>query len=228
MSVKEKNRSENIYQVDALHKRYGRTSVLKHVSLELASGSMTAIMGPSGSGKSTLLHCLGGVDKADSGKILFNGEDMMRMSLDAIAELRRTQIASIFQFFYLLPTLTVEENIAFPLQLQSIPVHQRKKRVDTILNQVDMMHRKHAFPNQLSGGEQQRTAIARALIMRPKIILADEPTGNLDSQNGQRILDLMRALLSAEGIALLLVTHSQEAAAICETIWKMQDGNLIL
>lgn len=152
----------------------------------------------------------------------------MRMSLDAIAELRRTQIASIFQFFYLLPTLTVEENIAFPLQLQSIPVHQRKKRVDTILNQVDMMHRKHAFPNQLSGGEQQRTAIARALIMRPKIILADEPTGNLDSQNGQRILDLMRALLSAEGIALLLVTHSQEAAAICETIWKMQDGNLIL
>ncbi len=221
-------KDKNIYRVKDLQKRYGKTTVLNDVSFELATGSMTAIMGPSGSGKSTLLHCLGGVDKADSGSIQFCGDDMTQMPPHAIAELRRTQIASIFQFFYLLPTLTVEENVAFPLQLQSVPLHQRNNRVVTILKQVDMTHRKEAFPNQLSGGEQQRTAIARALITRPKIILADEPTGNLDSQNGQRILDLMRELLSTEEIALLLVTHSQEAAAICDTTWKMQDGNLIL
>jgi len=189
---------------------------------------MTAIMGPSGSGKSTLLHCLGGVDKADSGRILFRGHDMMQMLPNEIAELRRTQIASIFQFFYLLPTLTVEENIEFPLQLQSIPLDQRKEQVATILKQVGMTHRKQAFPRQLSGGEQQRTAIARALITDPKVILADEPTGNLDSQNGQRILNLIQDLISTKGIALLLVTHSQEASAICDTTWKMQDGNLIV
>ncbi|HAQ99087.1 MAG TPA: ABC transporter, partial [Verrucomicrobiales bacterium] len=183
--------------------------------------------GLSGSGKSTLLHCLGGVDKADSGSILFHGKNMMCMPAHEIAELRRAQIASIFQFFYLLPTLTVEENIAFPLQLQSMPGRQRKERVATILSQVGMEERKDAFPNQLSGGEQQRAAIARALITRPKVILADEPTGNLDSQNGRRILDLMRELLCPQNIALLLVTHSEEAAAICHRTWKMQDGNLI-
>ena len=152
---------------------------------------------------------------------------MMCMPAHEIAELRRAQIASIFQFFYLLPTLTVEENIAFPLQLQSIPGRQRKDRVATILSQVGMEQRKDAFPNQLSGGEQQRAAIARALITRPKVILADEPTGNLDSRNGRRTLDLMRELLCSQNIALLLVTHSEEAADICETTWKMQDGNLI-
>ena len=227
MSSKETDRSDKVYQVEKLHKRYGTSVVLRDVSFELASGAMTAIMGPSGSGKSTLLHCLGGVDKADSGSILFHGKNMMCMPAHEIAELRRAQIASIFQFFYLLPTLTVEENIAFPLQLQSMPSRQRKERVATILSQVGMEERKDAFPNQLSGGEQQRAAIARALITRPKVILADEPTGNLDSQNGRRILDLMRELLCPQNIALLLVTHSEEAAAICDRTWKMQDGNLI-
>ncbi|MBL6845035.1 MAG: ABC transporter ATP-binding protein [Verrucomicrobiae bacterium] len=227
MSSKETDRSDKVYQVEKLHKRYGTSVVLRDVSFELASGAMTAIMGPSGSGKSTLLHCLGGVDKADSGSILFHGKNMMCMPAHEIAELRRAQIASIFQFFYLLPTLTVEENIAFPLQLQSMPSRQRKERVATILSQVGMEERKDAFPNQLSGGEQQRAAIARALITRPKVILADEPTGNLDSQNGRRILDLMRELLCPQNIALLLVTHSEEAAAICHRTWKMQDGNLI-
>jgi putative ABC transport system ATP-binding protein len=228
VSSKKTDNTNSIYQVEGLQKRYGQTSVLKNVSFELAAQSMTAIMGPSGSGKSTLLHCLGGVDKADSGRILFRGHDMMQMLPNEIAELRRTQIASIFQFFYLLPTLTVEENIEFPLQLQSIPLDQRKEQVATILKQVGMTHRKQAFPRQLSGGEQQRTAIARALITDPKVILADEPTGNLDSQNGQRILNLIQDLISAKGIALLLVTHSQEASAICDTTWKMQDGNLIV
>ena len=227
MSSKETDRSDKVYQVEKLHKRYGTSVVLRDVSFELASGAMTAIMGPSGSGKSTLLHCLGGVDKADSGSILFHGKNMMCMPAHEIAELRRAQIASIFQFFYLLPTLTVEENIAFPLQLQSMPSRQRKERVATILSQVGMEERKDAFPNQLSGGEQQRAAIARALITRPKVILADEPTGKLDSQNGRRILDLMRELLCPQNIALLLVTHSEEAAAICHRTWKMQDGNLI-
>ena len=227
MSSKETDRSDKVYQVEKLHKRYGTSVVLRDVSFELASGAMTAIMGPSGSGKSTLLHCLGGVDKADSGSILFHGKNMMCMPAHEIAELRRAQIASIFQFFYLLPTLTVEENIAFPLQLQSMPSRQRKERVATILSQVGMEERKDSFPNQLSGGEQQRAAIARALITRPKVILADEPTGNLDSQNGRRILDLMRELLCPQNIALLLVTHSEEAAAICHRTWKMQDGNLI-
>lgn len=227
MSTRTTDKPDKVYRVEKLHKRYGANVVLKDVSFELASGAMTAIMGPSGSGKSTLLHCLGGVDKADSGSILFHGKNMMCMTAHEIAALRRAQIASIFQFFYLLPTLTVEENIAFPLQLQSVPGRQRKDRVATILSQVGMEQRKDAFPNQLSGGEQQRAAIARALITRPKVILADEPTGNLDSRNGRRTLNLMRELLSTQNIALLLVTHSEEAAAICETTWKMQDGNLI-
>lgn len=227
MSTRTTDKPDKVYRVEKLHKRYGANVVLKDVSFELTSGAMTAIMGPSGSGKSTLLHCLGGVDKADSGSILFHGKNMTCMTAHEIAALRRAQIASIFQFFYLLPTLTVEENIAFPLQLQSVPGRQRKDRVATILSQVGMEQRKDAFPNQLSGGEQQRAAIARALITRPKVILADEPTGNLDSRNGRRTLNLMRELLSTQNIALLLVTHSEEAAAICETTWEMQDGNLI-
>ena len=216
-----------IYQLEDLKKFYDQREVLSGITISFLEGANIGLIGPNGAGKSTLLHCLGGVDKADSGSILFHGENMMCMPAHEIAELRRAQIASIFQFFYLLPTLTVEENIAFPLQLQSMPGRQRKERVATILNQVGMEQRKDAFPNQLSGGEQQRAAIARALITRPKVILADEPTGNLDSQNGRRILDLMRELLCSQNIALLLVTHSEEAAAICNTTWKMQDGNLI-
>ena len=216
----------NIYEVENLSKAYGETRVLKNVHFRLGRGEQIAIMGPSGSGKSTLLHCLGGVDKADTGRLYFEGNDLQTMDSTSIAGLRRSRVTSIFQFFYLLPTLTVRENIAFPLQLLGLKGKTRKDQVAEMLAHVNMEPRADAYPNELSGGEQQRVAIARALITHPSVVLADEPTGNLDSQNGRRILELIQRLISEQGIALMLVTHSKEAAGICQRTWHMQDGHL--
>lgn len=201
--------------------------VLRSVSFQLARGERLALTGPSGSGKTTLLNCLGGVDRPDSGSIALHGDALEQLSSDELARIRRRRVGTIFQFFHLLPTLTAAENIEFPLQLNGVSVVDRRLRVNELLERVGLMPRSHALPSQLSGGEMQRVAIARALVHRPDLILADEPTGNLDSANGDKILRLLEELSDETGTALILVTHSVEAARICHRVIQMRDGAIV-
>jgi putative ABC transport system ATP-binding protein len=207
-------------------KRYDLRPVLTEVSLVLARGERLALTGPSGSGKTTLLNCLGGIDRPDSGDIFVAGELITRMQGSELAALRRRKLGNIFQFFHLLPTLSVRENVEFPLVLLGVEASERARRSTALLERVQVGHRADAFPTQLSGGEMQRTAIARALIHAPAVLLADEPTGNLDSANGANILALLSELTDETGTALVLVTHSEEAAAICHRRVHMRDGAL--
>ncbi len=215
-----------VLQVQAVSKRYGTRLVLDDVSFTVAPGERVALTGPSGSGKTTLLNCLGGVDRPDAGEIRLGGQTINRLDSEALADLRRRRIGTIFQFFHLLPTLTAAENIELPLQLLGRPTAERVRRVDTLLAQVGLAGRAGALPSQLSGGEQQRVAVARALVHEPELLLADEPTGNLDSVNGANILDLLRALTDQTRTALVLVTHSDEAAAICHRALHLRDGRM--
>ena len=208
-------------------KSYGARRVLDKVSFDVARGERVALTGPSGSGKTTLLNCLGGVDRPDGGAIILQGEDVHRLSSDALARVRRSRVGTIFQFFHLLPTLTAAENIELPLQLVGVEQAQRRRGVEAILDRVGLSARAGALPAQLSGGEQQRIAIARALVHRPAVVLADEPTGNLDSANGASILALLRELTDERGVALVLVTHSEEAAAICHRRIRLRDGRVV-
>jgi putative ABC transport system ATP-binding protein len=210
----------------SVSKQYDARPVLREVSFKVAQGERLALTGPSGSGKTTLLNCLGGIDRPDSGEILVAGEAITRLSSAALAELRRRRLGNIFQFFHLLPTLSVRENVEFPLVLLGMDAGARARRTETLLERVGVAHRADAFPSQLSGGEMQRTAIARALSHAPSVLLADEPTGNLDSANGANILGLLRELTDETGTALVLVTHSAEATAICHRILQMRDGCL--
>ncbi|MBC8010099.1 MAG: ABC transporter ATP-binding protein [Burkholderiales bacterium] len=213
--------------VSAVTKNYGPRRVLDAVSFTVAPGERVALTGPSGSGKTTLLNCLGGVDRPDSGEILLLGERIDRLDADALNLLRRERVGTIFQFFHLLPTLSAAENVELPLQLINIPAPERRDRVDTLLARVGLSSRAHALPSQLSGGEQQRVAIARALVHRPALLLADEPTGNLDSANGANILALLRELTDETRVALVLVTHSEDAAAICHRRVRLLDGRVV-
>ena len=213
--------------VVAVTKSYGARRVLDSVSFEVSPGERVALTGPSGSGKTTLLNCLGGVDRPDSGEIRLLGRRIDSLSADALNLLRRERVGTIFQFFHLLPTLSVAENIELPLQLLRIPPGERQTRVSALLARVGLAQRAGALPSQLSGGEQQRVAIARALVHRPALLLADEPTGNLDSANGDTILALLRELTDETGTALVLVTHSEEAAAICHRRVRLRDGRVV-
>jgi ABC-type lipoprotein export system ATPase subunit len=184
-------------------------------------------MGPSGSGKTTLLNCLGGIDRPDAGEIRLGNDRLAGLNSRALARVRRLRIGTIFQFFHLLPTLTSFENIEISLQLAGVPAEERKARVGTLLERVGLEGRRDAMPSELSGGEQQRIAIARALAHRPALVLADEPTGNLDSANGENILRLLRELTDESGTALVLVTHSDEAASICHRRLHLRDGRIV-
>ena len=207
-------------------KAYGDRMVLRGVSLEVRPGERLALTGASGSGKSTLLNCLGGVDRPDSGSIRFKTLAMENLDSDALTEVRRRDIGTIFQFFHLLPTLTAAENVELPLQLNGVAPAERAERVQSLLRRVGVTDRAHAFPGQLSGGEMQRVAIARALAHRPSVLLADEPTGNLDSKNGAIILELLQELSDETGTALVLVTHSGAAAQICHREIHLRDGQI--
>ena len=209
-----------------VQKSYDGRPVLRGVSFTLRAGERLALVGPSGSGKTTLLNCLGGVDRPDSGSIRLHGEALETLSSDGLARLRRQRVGTIFQFFHLLPTLTAAENVEFPLQLIGTPPAERTPRVAKLLERVGVAHRAHALPSQLSGGEMQRVAIARALIHRPELILADEPTGNLDSANGENVLSLLRELGDETGIAIVLVTHSLPATRICHRVIHLRDGRI--
>ena len=216
-----------MFEVEQIHKSYGTNKVLRGVDFKMKEGERIAIMGPSGSGKSTLLNCIGGIDKPDSGNIRFDGVDISKLSEEDLCKLRRSKISTIFQFFHLLPTLTARENIEFPMLLESIGTKDRERKIDELLDAVKIAHRANAFPNELSGGEKQRVAIARSLSMQPKLILADEPTGNLDSKNTDTVLDLIENLSKDHGIAMLLVTHNEHVTKICDRTIIMNDGLVV-
>lgn len=213
-----------VLNAENLVKRYGERTVLQGVSLRINAGERVGLMGPSGSGKSTLLNLLGGIDRADSGTLEIDSNDLTALDPEGLANLRRRTVSSIFQFFHLLPTLSARENVAFPLEL--LKDSEAESRADALLRDVGIEHRAHALPEQLSGGELQRVAIARALAVRPRLLLADEPTGNLDRSTGEGILDLLASLTDTHQIALLLVTHSAAATRICHRVLHLEDGML--
>lgn len=212
--------------VKEVHKAYGTQSVLNGVGMQIAEGEQVALMGPSGSGKSTLLNCLSGIDGPDRGTIEIAGLELTSASAGELAGLRRGIVSTVFQFFHLLPTLTAFENIELSLQLAGMSAPDRKNRVRELLEAVQLTSHADAFPETLSGGERQRVAIARALAHRPRLLLADEPTGSLDTQTGDAILDLLSGLAKEFNIAMLLVTHSLEATRICQRTIHMRDGRI--
>lgn len=209
-----------------LNKAFGTRSLFKDITLELQAKERLVLLGASGSGKSTLLHCLSGVMPADSGEVWLGGENLSSLKSEELAICRRRRIGTVFQFFHLLPTLTARENIELPLQLLGQGSEQRHDRVAALLERMGIASRADAYPSALSGGEMQRVAIARAIAHKPPIIFADEPTGNLDSRSGAAVLNLLQELTDEEGAALLMVTHSDEAAEICQRKLRLIDGVL--
>jgi ABC-type lipoprotein export system ATPase subunit len=218
--------SQMLCTIKDVHKAYGSQSVLNGVTLSIGAGEQVALMGPSGSGKSTLLNCLSGIDEPDRGSINIGGLELTTARAGELASLRRGCVSTVFQFFHLLPTLTAYENIELSLQLTGIPARERRERVEELLEAVQLTSHTRAYPETLSGGERQRVAIARALVHRPRLLLADEPTGSLDTQTGGAILDLLSDLADRFNIAMLLVTHSPDAARICRRTVQMRDGRI--
>jgi len=217
-------------EVTNLSKRYeGKRTVhaLRDVSFRVEKGEMIATMGPSGSGKSTLLNIIGGLDRPSEGSVIIDGRDTTGLNDDDLTRLRREKIGFIFQFFNLLPTLTAQENVALPLYLTGAGGKEARARALEMLERAGLGDRTEHLPDELSGGEQQRVAMARALILSPPLILADEPTGNLDSKNGQEVLALFKRLQSRFGTTVIMVTHDAKAAACCDRILNMQDGQLV-
>jgi ABC-type lipoprotein export system ATPase subunit len=215
-----------VLQVSGLQKSFAARPVLRGVSLCLEKGERVALLGPSGCGKTTLLHCVGGIDQADAGEMALCGKPVTGCSSDDMASFRRVHLGMVFQFFHLLPALSAWENVELPLRLLGVGTPERKERVSLMLNRVGLAERAFALPGQMSGGEMQRVAIARALIHKPALILADEPTGNLDSATGEAVLELLREVTQEGGASLLMVTHSADAAEICHRVLKMKDGCL--
>lgn len=202
------------------------THALVDVTLDVKKGEFVAIMGPSGCGKSTLLNILGLLDKPTTGGYVLDGTDMTVLSDQERNVYRRGTLGFIFQSFNLIDELTVEENIELPLLYMKVPASERKHRIEDALKRMDMVHRSKHFPSQLSGGQQQRTAIARAIVMQPKLILAYEPTGNLDSKNGLEVMGLLREL-HREGTTIVMVTHSARDAAYSDRIVNLFDGCVV-
>jgi putative ABC transport system ATP-binding protein len=199
---------------------------LDGVSLDVRAGEMVALVGPSGCGKSTLLNLIGCIDRPTSGTIELGGRVTSSLDDDALTALRRDSVGTVFQFFNLLPAMTVAENVALPLVLQRRKRAEIEERVNAALAAVGIGDKARAYPAQISGGQMQRAAVARATIHRPAIVLADEPTGNLDSHNGAAVLRLLRELADG-GQAILMATHATEAAAFCDRIVRMQDGRIV-
>ena len=202
------------------------TFALRGVSLDVNKGEFVAIMGPSGCGKSTLLNILGLLDNPSDGKYILDGTDVSSLKEKQRTGLRKGKIGFVFQNFNLIDELTVEENVELPLRYLNVSASERKTRVKEVLERMGISHRAKHFPQQLSGGQQQRAAIARAVIARPELILADEPTGNLDSKNGQEVMDLLTEL-NREGTTIVMVTHSQHDAAYTNRVINLFDGKIV-
>jgi len=203
-----------------------KTIALNKLSFEVKKGEFIAVMGPSGCGKSTLLNILGMLDDSDAGSFIFNGEEVINYSERKRANLRKFNIGFVFQSFNLIDQLTVFENVELPLIYTGIKKAARKKKVHEVLEKMQIMHRRKHFPQQLSGGQQQRVAVARAVINNPKLILADEPTGNLDSNNGNEVMELLTEL-NGQGTTIIMVTHSEHDAKFSHRIIRMLDGHKV-
>ena len=218
-----------ILKVEHLSKLYGtgenQIRALDDVSFTVENGQFLAIIGPSGSGKSTLLHILGGVDKPTSGKVYLNGEDVFAQSEDQLAIFRRRQVGLIYQFYNLIPVLNVVENITLPVQLDGQKVN--KDYLSDLLDTLNLKGRETHLPNQLSGGQQQRVSIGRALMNNPAVVLADEPTGNLDSKNSQEIMELLKASNKKYGQTLIVITHDENIALQADRIIAIEDGKIV-
>jgi putative ABC transport system ATP-binding protein len=212
-----------VIKLERVKKCYGDQEVLKGIDLEVGRGEFISIMGSSGSGKSTLLNIIGGMDRPEEGKVIIAGEDISEYPEEKLTRYRRSQIGFIFQFFNLLPNITVFENISMPLLLNGT---EDEKRVTAFIERIGLLAKKDHYPYQLSGGEQQRVAIARALVHDPGIVLADEPTGSLDSETGTMIMDLIRQFTTAGKRTMVLVTHESYIAAYAERIVRIKDGTL--
>jgi putative ABC transport system ATP-binding protein len=248
-SIEQKNRSNNGKLHDPDFKRFGKPesnaflklenlsksyqegnrsrAVFRNVNLEVAKGEIIAILGKSGSGKTTMLNLVSGIDRVDEGEVILEGVRLTGLNDQQLTLFRRSQIGFIFQFFNLIPTLSVWENVILPLELNGKMTAADLKRAESLLATVGIADRKAAFPDRLSGGEQQRVAIARALVHNPQLLLADEPTGNLDEETGRQVLELLDHLTRQAGQSMILVTHSTEAAAIADRVFTLHDGHLI-
>lgn len=225
------NKMTNILETNGLNKQYQMGEVeinaLRGVDFSVRQGEFVAVMGPSGSGKSTLLHLMGGLDAPSDGEISLAGMRLTRLSDDEITVIRRRQVGFIFQFFNLLPTLTAAENLALPLLIDGKRQADYQARIEEMLRLVGLSDRKDHKPDQLSGGQQQRVAIARALVTQPAIVLADEPTGNLDSKSGSEILQLLRRTCDQQGQTIVMVTHDPRAAAYADRVVFLRDGQVV-
>ena len=231
LAVALKDRDHNFIQIKDISKSYREgevnREVLRHAWISFACGEFAAILGKSGSGKSTLLNLISGIDQVDSGEIWLNGLNLTAMNDLQRTMFRRVNIGFIFQFFNLIPTLTVWENVILPLELRGEVSQEKRRNAEDLLQEVELKDRTDTFPDRLSGGEQQRVAIARALVHDPVLVLADEPTGNLDSDTGRQVLGLLDRLTRQAGKNLIVVTHSQEAAQFADRVVFLKDGILL-
>jgi len=212
---------EKIYRTDEVE-----TIALNKLSMEIKKGEFVAVMGPSGCGKSTLLNILGLLDDPDAGSFIFNDTEIAKFNERQRADLRKRNIGFVFQSFNLIDELTVFENVELPLIYTGVKSSDRKKRVEEVLEKVQIMHRRNHYPQQLSGGQQQRVAVARAVVNNPKLILADEPTGNLDSSNGNEVMELLTNM-NEQGTTIVMVTHSEHDARYSHRIIRMLDGQTV-
>ena len=210
-----------VYQTDDVE-----TTALNAVNIEIKEGEFVSVMGPSGCGKSTLLNVLGMIDSPTSGNYYFNGEEVGNLPERKRSNVRKHNLGFVFQSFNLIDELTVFENVELPMLYTKVPSSERKARVEELLEGMNIMHRRNHFPQQLSGGQQQRVAVARAIVNRPKLILADEPTGNLDSATGDEVMKILSEL-NSQGTTILMVTHSQYCAEFGNRIIRMLDGQVV-
>ena len=213
---------EKIYRTEDIE-----TVALNKLSFEVKEGEFVAIMGPSGCGKSTLLNILGLLDDPDGGSFVFNGEEIAHYSESKRAQIRKRNIGFVFQSFNLIDELTVFENVELPLIYLNMKTSERKEKVEEVLKKMQVMHRRNHYPQQLSGGQQQRVAVARAVVNNPKLILADEPTGNLDSSNGNEVMQLLTDL-NEQGTTIIMVTHSEHDARYSHRIIRLLDGQMVM
>ena len=220
-----------LIEIQDLEKRYhegdSERVIFQALSMNIRQGELIAVLGKSGSGKTTLLNLVSGIDIPTAGRISIEGTDITAFKEHERTLFRRRHIGFIFQFFNLIPTLTVEENILLPLELNGNLDVQQTRSAHALLEQVGLIDRIHSFPDRLSGGEQQRIAIVRALVHKPLVLLADEPTGNLDAETGRQVLDMLASLARQQNMTLILVTHSQEAASVTDRIFEVRDGHLV-